>query len=417
MTTLERIQRARTLLILDHPFFGSLVMRMPMIRDDNVETLSTNGKRIRYNEEFVGTLTDPELMGVLAHEVLHVANGHAWRQGKREHDRWNKAADYAINGVLVEAGLTLPACALHSPPPTASAEAWYERLAPPPPEDGNGEPDQNSTDSPENGVGTPTADGGVQGHSPTPPNATDAVCGGSTGSVAPSPTSDPGGCGAVEAENLTDTEQADLAAEWSVAVVQAAMAAQCQGHLPAGLSRLVQTLVDPRVPWRVLLRDFVERSARNDYTWSRPNRRYAGLGVVLPSLISEELPEIVVAIDTSGSIGPAILDQFAAEVSAVLGEYDTTIHVVYCDARVAGTEVVTRADLPLKLTPQGGGGTAFAPVFSWVQGQGLTPACLIYLTDLYGSSPTQEPEYPVLWVCNHNQPRTVPFGMVATMEA
>jgi predicted metal-dependent peptidase len=159
-------------------------------------------------------------------------------------------------------------------------------------------------------------------------------------------------------------------------------------------------------------------SARNDYSWTPPNRRYLSQGFYLPSLRSEELPEIVIAVDTSGSVTAEELAQFAAEISGILEAYDTTITVIYCDTGINGDpEIFTREDMPLKLNAKGGGGTDFRPPFAWVQKQGLTPACLIYLTDMACSSFPFDPGYPVLWAkigtWKSNPP---PFGEVIEID-
>jgi len=309
-------------------------------------------------------------IGLLAHEVMHPALGHHWRMSNREAMRWNKAADYAINKSLIDAGLTLPDGALlDSAYDEKSAEEIYAMI----PEDPSG-----------GGGG-----GGGQG---------------GPGENGASQSSDPGGCGEVLPAPKGEIEEAK--ADWKTAVAQATQMAK--GNMPDRLKRLVGEVLDPPLPWFVLLRDFVERSARNDYCWTVPSRRYLSGGFVLPSLISEELPEVVVAIDTSGSIPQEDLDRFAAEASAVFGAYDTTVRVMYCDAEIAGEEIFTRADMPLKLNPCGGGGTDFRPVFDKIREEGHTPSCLIYFTDLYGRFPKLPPEYPVMWIATSS--KTAPFG-------
>ncbi len=419
MTTKERLTRARILLLLDQPFWGTLALRMPLEEDPEVETLATNGVRVRYNPEFIDTLSDPEVQAVLAHEVAHVAHGHCWRKGNREHEAWNEAADYAINSVLTQAGFHLPKGALLDPALTGSAEAIYEKRtrqnaqqgAQPTCATGSGQgrgqkPTQGQELGKKETPGTRTQDGAKNPAGPEQPSGS----GSDKGFEVP----DPGRCGAVE-DPPSEGCTADLEAEWKVAVVQAAMAAGSQGFIPGDLRRMIDEIVNPKVPWTTILRDFVERSARNDYNWSRPNRRYIQQGFMLPSLISEELPEVVIAIDTSGSIRQADLDQFSAEVSAVLSAYETTIRLVWCDARVHKTETLTRADLPLNLKPCGGGGTDFRPVFNWVEQEGLTPACLIYLTDMYGTFPQWEPDYPVLWV-RTTEVKAPPWGEAVDLK-
>lgn len=135
--------------------------------------------------------------------------------------------------------------------------------------------------------------------------------------------------------------------------------------------------------------------------------------MILPSLSHRRLPEIVLAMDTSGSVAGAEMDQFAAELTGILEEFDTTVHVVYCDSAVAGTDSFSRGDLPLDLTPVGGGGTDFRPAFRWVEQEGLDPGCLIYLTDLECLQfPEREPDYPVLWARVGQGERIPPFGEI-----
>lgn len=426
MTASERVSRARARLLLDQPFFGTLVVRLPMVVDEQIETACTNGKVIRYNPKFFDGLTDDEIQGVLAHEVMHVANGHCWRRGNRDMEDWNKAADYAINDVIINAGMSLPkGCLVDRQFTNQSAEQIYDRVRQPKPQNGpqqSGQPSAGGAGG-TSGQGTgeaqktrskpdkPSPGPGIQqpGGKPCQPCGTQRP----NGEQSPPTVPDPGACGAVE-DAPDETDARNEEADWGVAVAQAALAARAQGCLPAGLARMVDEIVNPRVPWGVVLRDFIERTARNDYTWSQPNRRYLQQGIVLPSLISEELPAVVIAIDTSGSIGTRELDQFSAEVSAVLAAYETTIHLVWCDAKVHKTETLTRADLPLSLKPCGGGGTDFRPVFQWIEQEGLTPACVIYLTDMWGTFPEREPDYPVLWVRTTDRP--APFGEVVDLK-
>jgi hypothetical protein len=128
----------------------------------------------------------------------------------------------------------------------------------------------------------------------------------------------------------------------------------------------------------------------------------------LPSVERRGLGEIVIAVDTSGSISKMELEQFAGEISSISEEAQPeTIHVVYCDAAVQSAEEFTASE-PVRLEPKGGGGTDFRPVFQWVEENDIAPACLVYLTDLCCDSFPAEPEYPVLWVTDSR--RIAPFG-------
>lgn len=415
-----RLQRARSLLVLDQPFYGTLAMKMANVLDPGVETTETDGRTIRWNPDYLAGLSDEEVRAVMAHDVMHAANGHGWRRGARDAEQWNASCDKAVNGVLVESGFKLPAGQIMPAPHESGLAAEMLYAAAQQQQSGGGGSGGNKPQQNQPG-------GGGGGQKPTPGNQNAKGGGGRAGTPPPGqtpgsgrqngkgngPGNQPGagtpGGGGNDPQNapgcgkVTDPADGDdakeLEAEWTVAVAQAAEAARSAGALPAGLERMVKNIVDPKVHWETLLRDFVERTARNDYNWTRPNRRYIGAGIVLPTLVSEELPTIVLAVDTSGSVGPNELAQFEAEASAVLGAYETTIHVVFCDAKVAGTQTVTRADMPLNLKHKGGGGTDFRPPFEWVKREDITPAALIYLTDGATFHPwPAEPDYPVLWI-------------------
>jgi predicted metal-dependent peptidase len=221
---------------------------------------------------------------------------------------------------------------------------------------------------------------------------------------------DPGGCGSVrDPGDGSEADARQVEAEWQVALAQAQQVAQQRGELPGGLGRLVQQVLTPRVDWREILREFVSRHARNDYAWSPPNRRFIHAGVYLPGLRSEELGDVVLAVDTSGSIGRKELDRFAGEAQGILDAYDCQLTVLYHDSDIQGVEHWTPADGPLVLAPKGGGGTDHRPVFAWIDEQGLTPACLICLTDMESVFPDPVPAFPVLWAATGNT-TSPPFG-------
>ena len=384
----QKLAKARSLLVLDQPFFGILALRMGMVEDKNIPTMCTNGEEIRFSPAFVEQLTVNQLKAVIAHEVLHCGLGHCWRVGDRDMQQWNVAADYAVNDILVKSQFDLPeGCLVDSGYANMSTEEVYNKIYRPPQEgdrqgQGEGGQGQSQGQGQSSGQPDPNQQGNGQGSGQKPsPNQ--------------KPNPDPGGCGGIE--KVSDAHKAkEMEQEWKSAMVQAASVAK--GKLPAEMKRLVDQIINPELPWTTLLRDFVEKTARNDYNWMRPNRRHMVNGVWMPSLISEELPELVIAIDTSGSITDKQLEKFAAEATGVLEAYRTTIRVLYCDADVAGEETFTNDDLPLKFSPKGGGGTDFRPVFKHVEKNGLTPACLVYFTDMYGTFPKLESPYPTMWV-------------------
>ena len=362
----QKLTKARTRLILSQPFFGSLALRMALIEQPDIDTMATDGKAVFYNPAFVDGLSMDELVGVFAHEVMHPACNHHTRRGERDPERWNAAADYAINPILIESGFTLPADALIDPSHAGqSAEAIYNRL--PPPSEGGG------------------ANAGNQS-------------GNGDGSSLQAP--DPGRCGGViDAPGKSQTDNAQAEAEWRQALAQAATLAKNAGKMPGDLERLVEETLNPKADWRDLLRRFVEMSAKQEYRWTPPNRRFVHQGLYLPSCRSEQMPPIVVAIDTSGSVSQNDVNQFAAELTDIfMSCAPEEIHVVYCDSRIRNVESFTPQDLPLALRPRGGGGTDFAPPFEWVEDANINPACIVYMTDLIGHSYPNEPDCPTLWV-------------------
>ncbi len=367
--------KARANLVLDHPFFGSLALRLRFQEDPTCKTIWTDGITLGFNPEFTAGLKQEELRGVLAHEVMHLANAHHTRRQHREPGKWNMACDMAINPLLIQAGARLPEGYL-----TGSGKAAEQEYAGIP-----DDPDGNNDGS---------GNGG----------------------------SDPGGCGEVRDfpgngadGNPSPADMQMEEQEWKIAVTQAAQQAKAMGKLPGGFEQFIKELVDHKVPWAEVLRNFIERTAKNDYNWNRPSRRYLQAGFVLPSLHSNELGEIVVAVDTSGSEWQ-MQQQFASELSAILETFQgVNLTVIYCDYRIRGVESFTSDDLPLQLNPQGGGGTDFEPVFEHIADDGIEPAALIYLTDLEGTFPRHEPDYPVLWVDTYGKYKP-PFGEHVKME-
>ena len=177
---------------------------------------------------------------------------------------------------------------------------------------------------------------------------------------------------------------------------------------PAGVERPLTESRQSQQDWRAILRDFVAATAPSDYRWTPPNRRYIASGLYLPSVERRGLGEIVIAVDTSGSIGKRELEQFAGEISAISEEAKPeAIHVVYCDAEVQFAQQFGPSE-PVVLEPKGGGGTDFCPAFEWVAKNEIAAVCLIYLTDLCCDSYPEVPEYPVLWVTDSRS--TAPFG-------
>lgn len=384
MNVQDKILQAQTALLWDHPFFGVLMLQLKKVdatNDPRIDTMATDGRHLYYHEPFVMSLKKEELVFVLAHEVMHNALEHHIRRQHRKPGRWNKAADYAINGELVECKVgKMPDCGLLEPRFTGlSSEEIYRIL----------DEDNNGDDSDENSM-------------------------------------DAGGCGGVidGCAPHDEAAKAELRAEIQTQIRQAAMTAKAAqaGKLPAGVQRIIDELLMPRVDWRAVLRRFIDESSTRNFSWSVPNRRMIPFGIVTPGMVSDGVSHIVIAVDTSGSIDGPTLTAFAAEIRGAFEEGAVDkLSVVYCDADIASVEEFENGDA-LELHAAGGGGTRFSPVFEWVEENAPHTRLVIYLTDLYCSDFGEQPHCPVIWAHYGSSkefadlsPR-VPFGETVHIE-
>jgi predicted metal-dependent peptidase len=404
MADLEtKLAAARTRLILDKPFLGALVMRLPL-KAANPEwcpTVATDARHFYYNAEYIEALSLEQTQFMLAHEALHCALSHFARRQHRVRHRWDLACDFAINPLLVKDGL--------KPPPGAlildlfagmSAEEIYPSL------DENDDSellDKHLYDGDEGGEGGRGDDqSGQQSAGGGGENGTR----GKTGHGAQAAT-EREAQGAPPAP-LTPQERDELAARWQQYLASAAQSAQAAGKLSGGMARLVDHLLQPTLPWRMLLARYMSLSARDDYSWQRPSRREGNL--LFPSLRSTRL-EVVVALDTSGSLSDTDIGEFLAEVDALKSQLSARIHLLACDSDLSAEgpwlfDPWEPLSLPRQLN--GGGGTAFTPVFEWVERQATRPGLLLYFTDAEGTFPAAEPDYPVIWLVKGKA--AVPWG-------
>lgn len=389
----ERLAAARARLILDHPFLGALVLRLPTKAAGRwCRTTATDARALYYNAQWIESLNAAQLQFALAHEALHCALGHFARRGRRAQRRWDLACDFAINPLLLDEGL--------EPPPGAqvlpvyrgmSAEEIYPCIDDQLDDDTLDEHAWDGDDGGQGGRGDagPPDDGGGRG-------------GGSVRAdgAAPAQGARPDPLGATEREQLREQWQRHLAA--------AAQRAREAGRLAGALQRLVEAGLAPQVSWRAALAHYLAQTARDDYTWLRPSRREGD--AMLPSLRSAA-GEIVIAIDTSGSLGDDDIAQFVGEVNALKGTLAVRTTLLACDSALAADGPwVAESWEPLMLPKHlaGGGGTDFTPVFDWIDRSGRRPDALVYFTDADGRFPPRAPDYPVLWLVKGRAP--VPWG-------
>ena len=358
-----RLAKAKTNLVLGHPFVGSIALNLPYVIDQNIPTAATNGKCIKFNPDFVDTLNDEELTFLVAHECFHPMLEHNFRRGERNHRKWNQAGDYVINQLLTDEKIgKMPKQGLLN-------KSIYDQ--------GGGTTD------------------GIYGILPDSDDEGD------------DPLDD------CEDGEGTPAEKEQQKAEWKVKVAQAAQAAKMMGKLSANLARLVDEVLQPKVDWRDVLRRFVEKAKNDERSFARPNRRFVQQGLYLPTVSGEVMGEIAFCIDMSGSIDQATANQFAAEIRRVYEDCKPTkIHMIFFSHEVCAYDVLTSGD-EFKFEPRGGGGTAFSPCFKYMEDNEINPVACVFLTDLCCDDFGSPPDYPVLWVSTEKG--EAPFGEVVLM--
>ena len=420
----RRLSDCVTALLRGQPFFGTLVLRLPLVADPSRKTLASDGLNVRFNPDWITNTGAGAIQTSLARVVLACALKHHTRRGQRQPERWQHASQLVTHGLLRDAGFTLP----------PEAEAWdglsveqaYERL--PEPEDQDGSTDDapgvgNAAGAPEPGnAGSPPPAGEPQQRpdnaDDSPPSVDPAGTGeildataraaaqGSPGGDNPA-SGDPAGSG--DDSGQAPLSELDIAAEeqaWDEAMHQAASVARAQGKVPGAVEATLRKAHRSGLDWRSLLRHYLLDTAENDYTWSVPNRRFIDSGLYLPSVRSEAMEAIALIIDSSGSVLIPALQSTWAEIRAIAAELrPERIVVLQVDTALRRVDEYGPGDLPDRLTVKGRGGTDFRPGFEWLEEQGIRPACCLYFTDMDCSRyPDAEPHFPVLWINSSTPP-------------
>lgn len=365
MKTLDKLKKAKIQLVLDHPFFASIALQMRYEEDNNIQTAITNGTTVRYNPAFIDELPVKQVAGVVAHEMLHVISLHHTRIGKRNISLWNKAADFAINPLLIKANLELPECRLLNERfDNMNAERIYAILE--------------------------------QEHEPEEPQSE------------PAPKEE----GIGDFDDLPATENRQQAeAQIKQYMAEAAMIARRQGKLPDFIERMISEILHPKISWKEALQSFFSEVVNDDFTWEKPSVRYLHLGLYLPSLKNPQLGSVILILDTSGSIDGDLINAFAAEVQEITSAFNIPLSILYVDEEVQTVQEI-EPDETISLRPMGGGGTDFTPGFDYIEMHGLEPTVVIYMTDGACYSYPATPSYDVLWAKFGAFPFNPPFGDV-----
>ena len=347
VTTLDK---AKVSIVTQHPFFASILMKRQLIEDETISTAAVDQRgQIYINPTWFNTLTVDQTVFVLCHEIGHVIGQHAARRGTRNAKRWNIAGDAWINDMLEASGIgdQIDGC-VHMPgSKDETVDEIYNKLPEPPDGDGPGG----------------TGDDLIERGSP-----------------------------------LTDEEATRVDAETRVEIAQAAQAAKAQGKMPPALAKIIADLIEPSTPWHEILERYMTAFTRGDYTWSRPNRRFADIAYLPSTGKVAEMGEVVIQVDVSGSISKTELAHYNGHMARIIEQCNPErVHVLYVDTAVCKHEVFEQGE-EVTLEFYSGGGTDMEEGFNFIAKEGIEPEVFICLTDGYTNFDTNNaPSYPVLW--------------------
>ena len=219
--------------------------------------------------------------------------------------------------------------------------------------------------------------------------------------------------GKAGAGNMSSEE---MRGEVQDAIGQAMHSGKMAGEEPGKLEAQVQADMLGKRDWRDVLRKFLGGGAIPEQSWARPNRRFIADGLYLPGNPKEGPGEIVLAVDTSGSVDNALLNKFIAEVRKINEDMQPEkIYLIVCDNCIHSvTEFGPYDEVTCKV--QGRGGTDFKPVFRWIRDNNKTPKAVVYFTDLEGDAGPQQRGYETLWVVWPGGETQAPWGELVMME-
>ena len=382
----DRLIRARVQLQEKNPFFSYLVLNLKMVEDERVGTIGIDAMdNLTYNPKWIKPLTDSQIEMLLCHEVLHIAFHHLIREKKREHELWNIAIDLNVNDILVSnnfemvEGGVIPQNHSFTFPDMKkqitiddinkkSSEAIYDELYSKLPKDKK------------------TKAKGFDKH-----NFSD-------------------GKGKTKAESKAIKESKE---KWKKLLVEASTFSKQRGNLPKGVELHIGELLNEKVNWKYLLYKYITNELPIDYSYSNPSKRSLASGFYMPKMRRENI-EIMVAVDTSGSIGQKELTEFMSEVVYIAKSFQNVkMKVIVCDCEVQEVLEVENGNIQtlLDMKIQGGGGTSHIPVYKKIEEEYPTTKFVINFTDGYTEFPTEE-TLRTIWVIPKGNNIDVPFGEV-----
>lgn len=373
----RKLSLAKSRLLLCSPFFGSIVCRRPPILTGRVPTAGVDARgRLYVNPDFIESLSTGELVFLLAHETMHIALLHALREGGRSHLIWNIAADAVINarlsllkiGTPIEGGVSLRGCA------GRSAEDVYDFLLEKYAKNRGVPWTYRKTRDPLNG---------------------DVDARGASG--------------------MSEAQRREAEIESRSLVAEAAAAARMQGGANPELEALISSILGRPIPWPLALERFLSVRSSQNQSWSRPNRRYRRVAYLPETSPLPSAGELVVGIDTSGSLSEKDLGIVLGRLSELALQFrPTLLRVLYCDSEVRREDDFTMDDLPIvQASVPGRGGTDMRKIFEYMERRGIEPDAVVIFTDGETEFP-EKTEVPTIWMISSD--KTAPAGAGETVR-
>ncbi|MBD3823354.1 MAG: hypothetical protein IE916_02455 [Epsilonproteobacteria bacterium] len=369
----EKISKAKSKLLLEHPLFGTIASRLEMVQNDDIEAFKSNGITLEYNGDFLASIESAELEFVLANGAMHAALKYQNRKQNRSGWLWQLSCDYAINDMLVKNGMSRPYQAPYSKRfDGLYAEEIYAELKADILRDELEYEADNEADVEERKEQEQKERESSQA-----------------------------------AQREEELLKEELFSEFAEAILEGEAA---RNELPEGIERFFEIGRLSQIDWREELKAAIDSHFKNDFTLLPPSKKLLYEGIYLPSNISQTF-SLVIAIDSSGSIDDALLGEFLSEVNflmSFIAHY--RIELVVCDEKIRSHATFYSGDA-LACEIKGGGATDFRPVFEFVGREFDDVRLLLYFTDLDGVFPDEAPNYEVKWV-SASHAKEPPFGSV-----
>lgn len=382
----DKLVTARIGLLLKHPFFGNMASRMNLIDgSDWLSTLATDGRNFYYNLEFVDKLKPKEVEFGFAHEVLHNIFDHLGRFGDRDKQLSNIAADYAVNQILKDEKIGEVPSFIKIFQDNKyrgwSFEQIYEELY------------EKAEKIDLSKLGQL-----LDEHLDGDENDND------------------GGNGTSGRPALTAEERKQIRDEIKEAMIAAAQSAGA-GRVPAGVRRLIGDITEPKMDWKQMLQMNIQSIIKNNYSFSRFNRKSQHSGAILPGLLNENTIDVSVGIDMSGSISNQQAKDMVSEVAGIMGQFsDFKIRLWCFDTAVYSYAEFTQdnADELDDYEVKGGGGTLFEANYQFMKDNEIEPKLFIMFTDGYPCGSWGDADYcETLFIIHGNDKIVAPFGQTA----